>query len=184
MRNFITIAMMLSSAAAIAQDKKDYEHYDRIVEIQGTDYVYAIAEHIGKKSGGNDFLMFINTRSGETRRVEFPPNSSINEIRHLQYDSIGVNKLMLLGRTVDLNDRGGIGFEDPLQLIILSTDGKEKTVITEDGYYVRHWYLSPKHGTITILGYYDDNANGHLDRTDKSETLVYDLKKMKLLSKT
>lgn len=184
MRICITTTLLLVSVAAFAQSKKDYEHYNSIVEIQGTDYVYATAEHQGKKSNGNDFLMFINTRSGETRRVEFPANSIINEIRHLQYDSIGVNKLMLVGRTVDLNDKGGIGFGDPRQIIILSTDGKEKTVVTEDGYYVRHWYLSPKHGTITILGYYDDNANGHLDKTDKSETIVYDLKKMKLLSKT
>jgi hypothetical protein len=128
--------------------------------------------------------MFINTRTGETRKVEFPKDAALSSIKHLRYDSIGVNRLMVVGRTVDLNDKAGINYNDPQQIIILSTDGKEKTTITEDGYYVKHYYISPIHGTITILGYYDSNSNGHLDRSDKSETLVYDLKKMKLLSKT
>lgn len=178
------IAFTFITTNSFAQDKMNYEHYNRITEIPGTDYVYATAEHMGKKSSGADFLMFVNTRTGETRKVDFPNGSEIHEIKQLKYDSIGLHKLMLIGKTVDLNDKAGISYSDPRQIIIVSTDGKEKTVITEDGYYVRHWYISPVHGTITVLGYYDSNSNGRLDKSDKSETLVYDLKKMKLLSKT
>lgn len=184
MKNIFTAALLLLAGTAAAQSKMDFEHYNKITEIAGTDYVYATAEHLGKMSNNSDFLMFINTRTGETRRVEFPKNATISDIKHLRYDSIGVNRLMVVGRTVDLNDKGGINYSDPRQIIILSTDGKEKTYITEDGYYVRHYYVSPAHGTITVLGYYDSNENGRHDRSDKSETLVYDLKKMKLLSKT
>ncbi|HEY1031555.1 MAG TPA: hypothetical protein VGD89_07270 [Flavipsychrobacter sp.] len=184
MKYSLIAACLLVAGSSFAQDKMNYEHYNRITEIPGTDYVYATAEHMGKRSSGADFLMFINTRTGETRKVDFPNGSEIHEIKQLKYDSIGLHKLMVLGKTVDLNDKGGISYGDPRQVIIVSVDGKEKTVITEDGYYVKHWYISPSHGTITVLGYYDSNSNGRLDKSDKSETIVYDLKKMKLLSKT
>jgi hypothetical protein len=184
MKYISTLLLLLIAGSSNGQSKMDYEHYDKITEIAGTDYVYATAEHTGKRSANSDFLMFINTSTGETRKVEFPDGANIQSIVHLRYDSIGVNRLMLIGRTVDLNDKGGIGYSDPQQIIILSTDGKEKTIITEDGYYVKHHYISPKHGTITVLGYHDSNGNGHLDRSDKSETIVYDLKKMKILSRT
>lgn len=188
---FLTSCLLLCAAAASAQNrynsapnKFNYEHYNNIKPIEGSEYVYATAEHVGKFSSGSDFLMIINTRTGETRKVDFPPDADIQNITHLRYDSIGINKLMVIGKTVDLNDKSGINYRDPRQIIILSIDGKDKTIITEDGYYVRYWYVSPVYGTITVLGYYDDNNNGRLDKSDKSETLVYDLKKMKLLSKT
>ncbi|OSZ79174.1 hypothetical protein CAP35_13240 [Chitinophagaceae bacterium IBVUCB1] len=184
MKKQLLVALLAMPVCLYAQKKLDYERYNNVVPIDGTEYLYATAEHEGKKSTDNDFLMFINTQTGETKKVEFPKGSQIYKINHIRYDSIGVNKIMLIGKTVDLNDRGGINYNDPTQVIILSVDGKEKNVITSDGYFVNQWYLSAKYGTLTILGYYDSNNNGRNDYNDKAEILVYDLKQMKLLSRT
>lgn len=183
MRNIWLLASLMLPFSVFAQSKFDYEHYNNITPIEGTEYVYATAEHEGKKSTDNQFLLFINAKTGETRKVEFPAKSMILSINRLKYDSLDIDKFLLTAKTVDLNDRAGINYNDPTQIILLSIDGKDKQVITEDGYFVTKWYVSPVYGTLIVLGYYDSNNNGRRDYSDKAETLVYDIKKMKVLSK-
>jgi hypothetical protein len=82
-----------------------------------------------------------------------------------------------------LNQKKGIDWEDPMQIIALSTDGKEKTQLTEDRFFVRTWTINKKTGSIVISGYYDTNSNGKYDKTDKNMILIYDLKTLKLITK-
>ncbi|MBS1771408.1 MAG: hypothetical protein JST82_01020 [Bacteroidetes bacterium] len=187
MRNLFILPFVCIAITASAQKKIDYTHYDKLIEVEGTDYVYATTEHIISKGGGSGStgsLMFINTHTGETNPVDFPLGSDISSVHQLKYDSLHINKMLVIARTVDLNDKSGINYNDPSQVIIVSADGKQKTVLTADGFFTRYWNVYPKYGTIVIIGYYDSNENGRLDRTDKSEVMVYDLKNMKILSKT
>ena len=76
-----------------------------------------------------------------------------------------------------------IDWEDPMQIIILSTDGKEMTQLTEDKFFVQTWTVNTQTGKLVVTGYYDTNNNNKYDKTDKNEILIYDLKTLKLASR-
>jgi len=88
---------------------------------------------------------------------------------------------MVTAHTVNLDNDKRIDWGDPTQIIILSTDGQEKTQLTEDNFFARTWLINSQTGTIVITGHTDTNKNGKYDKTDKSEILLYDLKTLKLI---
>jgi hypothetical protein len=55
MKSTLTTALLLAVFTCFGQSKLDFEHYNKITEIAGTDYVYATAEHLGKMSNNSDF---------------------------------------------------------------------------------------------------------------------------------
>ena len=89
----------------------------------------------------------------------------------------------MTAKTVDLDGKNGIDWNDPTQIFILSPDGKEKTQLTESKFFVRTWIVNELTGTIVVSGYYDTNNNGKYDKTDKNEIHIYDLKTLKLRTK-
>lgn len=86
--------------------------------------------------------------------------------------------------TVDLNGKSGINWEDPTQIIILSTDGKTKTQLTDNKYFVKTWGVNKSTGAMVVTGYYDSNNNNKYDKKDKNEIHIYDLKTLKMIRKS
>lgn len=82
-----------------------------------------------------------------------------------------------------MDGKKGIDWNDPIQLIILSTDGKQIVQLTDSKLFVSTWVVNKKTGTIVITGHYDTNNNGKYDMTDKNEIGIYDLKTLKLVIK-
>lgn len=184
MKQFFVIIFIGLSNFLYGQDKYNYIHYNKLTEIEGTEYVIATIENRGKVFDINEkYLLFINTESGETRQIDFHKEAYIGEIKQIKIDSLEINLLVLSARTVDLNEKKGIDWEDPTQVIVLSTDGKEKTQLTEDKFFVRTWAVNRETGRIVITGHYDTNNNNKYDKTDKNEILIYDLKTLKLITK-
>lgn len=70
-----------------------------------------------------------------------------------------------------------------MQIIILSTDGKERAQLTEDKFFVGDWTVNAQTGKLVVTGYYDTNNNNKHDKADKNEILIYDLKTLKLVSR-
>ena len=89
----------------------------------------------------------------------------------------------MIARTVDLDGKKGIDWNDPEQIIILSPDGKEKTQLTENKFFLRTWTVNRLTGTIIVTGHYDSNNNKKYDRTDKNEIHIYDLRTLKITTK-
>ena len=131
----------------------------------------------------NRYLLFINTKTGETNQVDFPNEGYFHNIEQVKIDDLGINEIVVAAQTVDLDGKKGIDWNDPTQLIILSTDGKERTQLTENKLFVRTWTVNKKTGTIVIAGHYDTNNNGKYDKTDKNEVGIYDLKTLRLIRK-
>lgn len=129
------------------------------------------------------YLLFINIKTGETSQVDFPSDAGIEEVKQIKVDSIDLNVISVSARTVDLDGKSGIDWNDPIQIIILSTDGKTKTQLTDNKFFARTWLVNKLTGTILVTGHYDTNNNNKYDKTDKNEILVYDLKTLKLFSK-
>jgi hypothetical protein len=155
-----------------------------LTEVLGTEYVIASIENWGKMSETKSrYLLFINTITGETKQVDFPNGAYFREIEQIKIDSLGINLLVLAARTVDLDGKKGIDWDDPTQILVLSPDGKEKTQLTESKFFVRTWIVNKLTETIVVTGHYDTNNNGKYDKTDKNEIHIYDLRTLKLISK-
>jgi hypothetical protein len=184
MKQFLTVIFFLFCLASSSQDKTNYVHYNKLIEVKGTTFVIATIEHWGKMMATNSqYLLFIDTRNGKTKQVDFPKDTFVQGIDLIRIDSLGINTVLIAANTVNLDANKSIDWNDPKQIILLSPDGQEKIQVTEDRYFVRTWTVNSITGTLIITGHYDSNNNGKYDKTDKNEILVYDLKTKKLVNR-
>ncbi len=184
MKKIFLIALATVTLTVYGQDKYNYVHFNKLTEVAGTEYVIASVENWGKVFGVNSrYLLFINTKTGEANQVDFPNEARIGKAEQIKIDSLGINLIVVSAKTVDLDGKNGIDWNDPAQIIILSPDGKTKTQLTEDRFFVRNWMVNNLTGTIVITGHYDTNGNNRYDKKDKNEIHIYDLKTLKLISK-
>lgn len=184
MKQFLLILVSFITLNLTAQDKYNYVHFNKLTEVTGTDYMIASIENWGKMfSTKAQYLLFINTRNGQTQQVDFPNDGFFGKLEQVRIDSLGINIILVSAQTVDLDEKRGIDWNDPTQIIVLSADGKEKTQLTDSKLFVSTWAVNHQTGTIIITGHYDTNNNGKYDKTDKNEIGVYNLKTLKLVSK-
>jgi hypothetical protein len=182
MKNILLIALMTLTLTAYGQDK--YGYFNKMTEVVGTEFVIASIENRGKSFVTESrYLLFINTKTVETNQVDFPNDTGIEKIEQVKIDSLEINLIVVSARTIDLDGKSGIDWNDPTQIIILTPDGKQKTQITDDKFFVRTWAVNKLTGTIGITGHYDTNNNNKYDKTDKNEIHIYDLIKMESISK-
>jgi len=183
MRKILLIALAALTLTTYGQDKYNYVHFNKLTEVVGTEYVIASIENWGKMfETKSRYLLFLNTKTGETKQVDFPTDSWTEKLEQIKIDSLGINLIVVSARTVDLDGKSGIDWNDPTQIIVLSLDGKEKTQLTDSKFFVRTWIINKLTGTIVITGHYDTNNNNKYDKTDKNEIHVYDLKELKLIN--
>ncbi|MDD2983712.1 MAG: hypothetical protein PHQ74_10015 [Crocinitomicaceae bacterium] len=184
MKNTLLILLSTLTLTAYGQDKYDYLSFNNLIEIEGTSFVIGTIENRSKMDGlKNSYLLFIDTKTGQTNQVDFPNEGYLEKIEQVKIDDLEINKIIVSAKTVDLDGKKGIDWNDPRQIIVLSTDGKERVQLTDSKLYVRTWVVNKKTGTIVIAGHYDTNNNGKYDKTDKNEIGIYDLKSLKLINK-
>ena len=183
MRQFLIIAFTLWGISSFGQDKYNYIHFNQLTELTGTEYVIASMENRSKIEANNKYLLFVNTENGQTTQIDFPIDSRINEVKQIKIDSLKINKVLVVAKTINLDGNKSIDWSDPSQLFLLSTNGKEKTQLTEDKFFVRTWTINNKSGTIVVTGHYDTNNNSKYDKTDENAILIYDLRTTELKTK-
>jgi hypothetical protein len=184
MKNLLIIIFTTLVLTTYGQDKYNYVDFNKLTEVEGTEFVIARIENWGKMEGlKNRYLLFIDTKNGETNRVDFPNEGYFQKVEQVKIDSLEINCLLVSAQTVDLDGKNGIDWNDPTQIVVLSTDGKQKTQLTDSKLFVSTWIINKKTGTIVITGHYDTNNNGKHDKTDKNEIGIYDLKTLKLITK-
>ncbi len=88
------------------------------------------------------YSLFINTKTGKSNRVDFLNKSYIQKIEQIKIDSLGINKILMAAKTIDLNRKKGIDWSDPTQLIVLSTDGLERPQMTDSNLFVKAWKVN------------------------------------------
>lgn len=180
---FITI-LSIFTLNSYGQDKNNYTHFNKLTEVEGTDYVIASVENWGKISDAkNKYLLFINTKNGQTKQVDFPIDGYFEKLEQVKIDHLGINQIIISAQTIDLDEKKGIDWNDPKQILILSPDGQKRTQLTDNKLFLRTWAVNKQTGTIIVTGHIDTNNNNKYDKTDKSEILIYDLKTLKLVSK-
>lgn len=115
--------------------------------------------------------------------MDFPEGGYIRNIEQVKLDSLGINILLISANTVDLDGKDGMDWKDPEQLLLVSTDGKSKTALTDPKFYTSTWLVHRNTGTIVITGHYASKGNNKYDKTDRNEILIFDLKTLKLIRK-
>ena len=181
MKLSLLLALLLSSLLATAQDKTNYIHYNKLIDLKGTDYVIATVSNYGKDFSSNGkYLLFINTKTGDHQQADFPKESYTDQIEQVNIEKLHLNVVVVSANTVDLDGKHGVDWNDPKQVIVFSPDGKKRTQITEDKFFVQAWTVNSENGCVVITGHYDTNNNGKYDKTDKNEIVIYDLTAMKV----
>ncbi len=185
MKKILLIVLTTLTLTSYGQDKYNYVHFNKLTEVVGTEFVIASIENWGKMfETKSKYLLFINTKTGETNQVDFPNDAAIWKIEQIKIDSIDLNVIIVSAKTVDLDGKYGIDWNDPTQIIVLSPDGKTKTQLTENKFFVRTWTVNKLTGTIVVAGHYDTNNNNKYDKKDKNKIHIYDLKTLTLINKT
>lgn len=184
MKHIVILFFSILTISAYGQDNTYYYiHPDRLVELKGTDYVLSKVETWAKMiTVKSQYLLFINTRNGQSKRIDFPRDASVQMTEQIKIDSLQINKVLVVAKMVNLDNGKRIDAGDPTQIILFSTDGREKVQLTEDKFFVRDWVIHSKTGNMVVRGYYDTNNSGKFDKEDDYQILLYDLKTAKLIS--
>ncbi|MBK7589745.1 MAG: hypothetical protein IPI22_16160 [Bacteroidetes bacterium] len=136
MKQLLILIFTILTLTTYGQDKYNYVHFNKLTEVVGTEYVIASIENWGKSFGTKSrYLLFINTKTGQTKQVDFPNDGYMEKVEQVKIDSLGINKIIVSAQTVDLDGKNGIDWADPKQIIILSTDGQEKTQLTDNIFF-------------------------------------------------
>ena len=128
MKQFLIFIITFFTLTSYGQDKYNYVHFNKLTEVVGTEYVIASIENLGKMSDTKSrYLLFINTKTGQSKQVDFPNDGYMEKVEQVKLDSLGINKIIVSAQTIDLDGKSGIDWQDPKQIIVLSTDGQERT---------------------------------------------------------
>ena len=184
MKSYLSILFILIPIVTFGQDKFDYTRFNKLTEVKGTDFVIASVDNRGKMAESiSKYLLFINSKTGNTTKVEFPADGSIQQVEQVKIDSLEINKVLVVAKTIDLDEKSGIDWTDPMQIFVLTPDGKEKIQLTEDSFFISTWVINNQSGSIVITGHYDTNKNGKYDKKDQNKIVIYDLKSLEIIRK-
>lgn len=171
MKNFLTLILIALTLSVFGQNKYDYVHFNKLTEVEGTDYVIASIDNRSKMAESKSkYLLFIDTKNGSTTQVDFPGDGYLWQVEQVKIDNLEINQIIVVAKSVDLDGKGGIDWSDPQQVFIISVDGKTKTQLTEDKFFTRTWTVNNQTGMIVITGHYDSNENGKYDKTTRTKS--------------
>jgi hypothetical protein len=180
MKPLVFFILSILTLNSFAQDKYNYVHFNKLTEVVGTEYAIASIENMGKMyETESRQLLFINTGTGLSRQINFPGEGYPVKVEQIKIDSLGINKIIVLAQTIDIDGKNGIDWRDPQQIIILSADGQDYTCLTDTNFFLRTWIVNKQTGSLVITGHYDTNNNFKYDKSDKNEIQIFDLRTLK-----
>src|SRR5688572_2372711 len=101
MKQLILPALISLSLCSFGQDKYNYTHFNKLTEVTGSDYVIATIENWGKMEGlKNRYLLFIDSKTGQTSQVDFPNEGYFEKIEQVKIEELGINKIIVSAQTV------------------------------------------------------------------------------------
>ena len=183
MRKIIFIFTVMFSLLSNGQEKNNEFYYDKLKEVEGTDYVigFHFSRYIVNDSNFSS-LIFINTKTGKKNQVDFPKDTRVGMPEQIKIDSLNINLIFVRVNSLEQNANNKSYNINPSQIIILSTDGKTKTQLTDNDFFVKHLTYSKNTGTMVVSGYYDKNKNNKFDEQDNSDIILYNLKTLKRIN--
>ena len=183
MRTLLLLVSLSCVVLANAQEKREHISYNKLIEVDGTDYVIATFQNQSKKGVLGRHILFVNTKSGASRQFDLEDNQYLQDIEHIRLDSVGVNKIVAvigISRTENLK---GTMFSPWRKIVVFSPDGGDALGLEGRTHFASSWLTNSKTGSLVVTGFIDSNENHTPDYDDKNEVRIYDLKNMKIIAK-
>jgi hypothetical protein len=172
MKHTFFVILLCFSINSFSQQDVVHDYRSKAIEIKGTEYLVTESNVI-KKSGINTSLDFINTISGEVKKVELPPGIMIQNVEQVQIPELGINKIIV---TTVLHT----STETPVSslVFILSHDGSDMTEIDPGARLIENHTVNTKTGKIVF--FIDARLSpGLKDAKSADRMLIFDLKTLK-----
>jgi hypothetical protein len=184
MKNLVLILIIIVSSIETtgAQSSKIMYEYNKFMDLKGTEFTVATAEHYPKTGKVRSNLLFINTLTGIIKEINFAEGSQLSTIQQVKIDSLGINLVLVVANTIALDNKKAIDWNDPRQILIFLPSGNDMQQLTEDNYYVNAWSINELTGTLIVSGFFDVNRNRKKEKNESTEILLFDLK-TKILKK-
>src|SRR3954467_6825127 len=116
MRKFVIFLSTTLPLSVSAQDKFNYVQYNKLTEVKGTEFVIASIENYGKGLFSiGEHLLFINTKTGQSKQTDYPKDAQVYRIEQIKIDSLKINCVLIVAKTVNTNGDKEIGWRDPQQ---------------------------------------------------------------------
>lgn len=183
MKKYLVVLFAILHINVHAGDKGS-NAYNKLTIVDGTPYVIASQEAYGKlgsRLGAS--LHFVNNETGSNTVVDFGADADLQNLEQIKIDSLDINVILVSASKIDVTSKRGVGYFNPSQKFILSTDGKIKMQITDEEFHTTNYLVNKKIGTLVITGYYDTNNNNKNDLGDKNQIIVFNLKTLKVIAK-
>jgi hypothetical protein len=179
---FLALSFFLSGSVS-AQEKKEYTSYNKLIEVQGTDFAIATFEDHSKKGISGRHILFINTLTGTSRQVDLGNDQYLYNIEQIKLDSLGINRIIAIVGMYHPKEMKGLVLSSWRKVVVFSPDGEQ--MLDGDGnvHFASSWLTNQRTGSLVVAGYTDSDGNGKHDVTDKNAILIYDLKNMKVINK-
>ncbi|MDR1737746.1 MAG: hypothetical protein LBR66_02875 [Candidatus Symbiothrix sp.] len=185
MKNLILTLIIIVSVIGTtrAQSSKILYEYNKFIDLKGTEFTVATSEHRPKMGKVRSNLLFINTLTGTIKEIDFVEGSRLSTVQQVKIDSLGINIVLVVANTIDLDNKKDIDWDDPRQILVFSPSGNDMQQLTEDNYYVNVWSINEFTGTLIVSGFFDINRNRKKDKSESNEILLFDLKTRRLKKK-
>lgn len=184
MKYNLLILLTICSINLFGQKKYPTTSFNNFVEVEGTSYVIAEIDNRSKtERKTQSYLLFLNTEDGTTNQVVIENHGFYTDVKQVKIDELDINSIIVSAKTFDFDGKKGIDWSDPIQLFVISVDGKNKNLLTPKDFSVRKWAINKHSGTVVVTGFYDLNRNGKIDDSEVNEIQIYDLKTLKLQHK-
>ncbi|MBW7913341.1 MAG: hypothetical protein H3C54_06505, partial [Taibaiella sp.] len=121
---FFTVSLFISGFIT-AQEKKEYTSYNKLIEVQGTDFAIATFEDHSKKGVSGRHILFINTRTGTSRQIDLGEDQYLYNIEQIKLDSLGINRIIAVVGMFHPKEMKGLVLSNWRKVVVFSIDGEQ-----------------------------------------------------------
>jgi len=180
-RNLLLIMLIVCFLNASAQKITSYN--GEITQIEGTEFM-VIQNHTKEKKvvlkkNQARYLIFVNTLSGDTTRMDFGRDVDQISCSRIQIDSLGIDKILVFSSEKNSKNEKIIGWKEYTDCYVCSLDGKYRVKINRKDYIIDKWIINDHTGTIITNGYDLEERKNTDHRRDI--LMLFSIKDMKLI---
>ncbi|AKQ46807.1 hypothetical protein TH63_16120 [Rufibacter radiotolerans] len=181
----LLLLAFLWAAAGKAQGQGKYSpQYNQLTVLDSTDMVVASIYSASKISlglGEEVGLLFINTRTGQSVRVELPPPFQIDATALKESGRYRKERpVIIIGGDKAWNQNDKLDSNDLRALFITTSTGQGLQQVSPKGEHLVHWKMQKTTNALTFITKADSNRDGKFDEKDVNKVYVFHLTEEKL----
>jgi hypothetical protein len=158
--------------------------YNQLTVLDSTDMVVASIYSASKISvglGEEVGLLFINTRTGQSVRVELPAPFQIEATAYKESGTYRKERpVVIIGGDKTWNQNDKLDSNDLRALFITTASGQGLQQVSPKGEHLVHWKMQKTTNALTFITKADSNKDNKFDEKDVNKVYVFHLTEEKL----